>query len=283
MPNSNPKGLYPLIVVPTHDGRIFVNSVTSMLQISKIFGEQNIPFDILFHQGESLITRARNNCVAYFLEHTHFTHLFWLDSDIGFSPDSFFRILNSGYDVVGGVYPLKTEGWPETGLPQNMTEMEFKAKYQRYTVNLNVPEEQEEVTITIQPDGFLEISEIPTGFMCVKRSVFEKMMQTYPELKYVPDSLGVKDKGLHYRFFDVTVDPITNRYLSEDYYFCHLWSKMGGKIYVDALSNLTHQGTKVYSGNFAESLLSNFSLAIPCRPGVKMTLTGLDHLRALMK
>ena len=56
----------------------------------------------------------------------------------------------------------------------------------------------------------------PTGFMVIKRSVFEKMIEAYPELNYVSDSdYSPENKGLHYRFFDCMVDPESKRYLSE--------------------------------------------------------------------
>ena len=47
----------------------------------------------MMQRGESLITRARNNCVATFLENKEWTHLFWIDSDIGFSAEAFYRLL----------------------------------------------------------------------------------------------------------------------------------------------------------------------------------------------
>ena len=76
------------------------------------------------------------------------------------------------------------------------------------------------------------------------------------------------------------VDPETNRYLSEDYGFCRLWENMGGKIYIDCQSNLTHQGSKIYSGNYANSLQNNFALAIPAKEGVHLKITGLNYLKA---
>ena len=270
--------IYPLIVTPSHDGKFFHNYVTSLLNFHNTAIQIGMPIQFLLMQGESLITRARNNCVAAFLENPDWTHLFWIDSDIGFLPEAALRLLQADYDIAAGVYPLKQELWPEEGLPENMTYAQFQATYQKYTVNARVASDVDHLQLNIQEDGFLEMSEAPTGFMVIKRAVFEKMMNHYPDLKYVPDSHGVKNKGLHYRFFDVMVDPESGRYLSEDYGFCRLWEAMGGKIYIDCLSNLTHQGMKIYSGNFANSLKSNFALAIPAREGIKMQLTGLNYL-----
>ena len=71
-----------------------------------------MPLQIYLSQGESLVTRARNNAVADFLANKEWTHLFWIDSDIGFDIDSAFRLLLSDYEVAAGVYPLKKENWP---------------------------------------------------------------------------------------------------------------------------------------------------------------------------
>ena len=272
------KTIYPLIVTPSHDGKFFFNYVNSLLNFQNTAMQLGMPVQYLLIQGESLITRARNNCVANFLENKDWTHLFWVDSDIGFTPEAALRLLQSDYDIAAGVYPLKREDWPTQGLPQEMTYEQFLANFQRYTVNARKSEGQESLDIVIQEDGFIEMSEAPTGFMVIKRNVFERIMQHYPELQYVPDSVGIEDKGLHYRFFDVMVDPKTKRYLSEDYGFCRLWEGMGEKIYIDALSNLTHQGMKMYSGNFASSLQTNFAQAIPAEKGMKMTIAGLNHL-----
>ena len=57
-------------------------------------------------------------------------------------------------------------------------------------------------------DGFAEVAEAPTGFMVIKRHVFYKMMQHYPELNYVPDGPKPHPQAhLHWLFFDCMVDP----------------------------------------------------------------------------
>ena len=86
-------------------------------------------------RGDSLVTRCRNDCVAIFLANSRFTHLFFIDADIGFTPEAAFRLLLADRDVAAGVYPLKRETWPPGGVPQGTTRARFEALYQRYTVN----------------------------------------------------------------------------------------------------------------------------------------------------
>lgn len=273
------KGMHPVVMTPSHDGKYFHNFVISLLNFSNAARELGMPMDVYLHRGESLITRARNNCVADFLENPHWTHLFWIDSDIGFSAQAAFRLLLSDHDVAAGVYPLKRDRWPDGMTPatEGLNPDEIFVRHAHYTVNTEAGENGR-IEMEVTPDGFLKLTEAPTGFMVIKRNVFERMIGRYPELQYMPDSVGVKDKGLHYRFFDVMVDPVTRRYLSEDYGFCRLWSAMGEHIYVDANSNLSHQGSKLYRGNFADSLEHALSYAVNGTEGAPMELRGLQYL-----
>jgi hypothetical protein len=102
----------------------------------------------------------------------------------------------------------------------------------------------------------MEVREAPTGFMCIKRQVFDRLIEAYPDMRYVPDwpKGTYPEGGVHYRFFDVMVDPESRRYLSEDYGFCRIWEAIGGKIFVDANSDLSHQGERLYTGDFAATL-----------------------------
>jgi hypothetical protein len=276
---SELRQFFPVVVSPSHDGKFFQNYVTSLLNFTIEAERAGMRMQVLFHQGESLVTRARNNCVAQFLANPDWTHLFWIDADIGFSAQAAFRLLLSGYDIAAGVYPLKRENWPAEGVPAGTTQQQFEATFTRYTVNAKASETTAQVELEVQPDGFMKMTEAPTGFMVIKRAVFERLVASYPDLNYVPDSIGEADRGLHYRFFDVMVDPETRRYLSEDYGFCRLWSGLGESIYIDANSNLSHQGAKMYRGDFANSLLTSLPHAVGGPAGAAMVLKGQEYLK----
>lgn len=271
------QGFYPVVVTPSHDNRCFNSYVLSLINLMHTFSSRGLRLEVMLHGGESLITRARNNCVARFLATPAWTHLCWIDSDIGFSPDALIRLLLSDHDVAAGIYPLKREDWPDGGLAAGTTQAQFEANYTHYTVN-QAASADGMTHVDVQPDGFFKVHEAPTGFMVIKRAVFERMIQAYPGLRYVPDSLGVEDQGLHYRLFDVMVDPVSNRYLSEDYGFCRLWEAIGGEIHVDARSRLTHHGFKVYRGDFPASLRANLPIAVGGSKGAPILLTGAEHL-----
>jgi hypothetical protein len=49
--------------------------------------------------------------------------------------------------------------------------------------------------------------------------------------------------------FDTTIDPETRHYLSEDYTFCARWRALGGKIWLDTKSILSHSGTYEFVGD----------------------------------
>lgn len=278
-PSALPQ-FFPVIVTPSHDGKFFQNYVASMMNFAVEAERAGMRLQVLFHQGESLVTRARNNCVAQFLANPHWTHLFWIDADIGFSAQAAFRLLLANYDIAAGVYPLKRENWPTEGVAAGTTRQQFEATFTRYTVNAKASEASAKVELDVQPDGFMKMTEAPTGFMAIKRGVFERLMASYPDLRYVPDGIGDADLGLHYRFFDVMVDPQTRRYLSEDYGFCRLWSGLGESVYIDANSNLTHQGAKLYGGDFANSLVTSLPHAVGGPVGAAMVLKGEEYLQS---
>ena len=104
-----------------------------------------------------------------------------------------------------------------------MTRKEFEERYTDYPFN-PIGHGNARVSGFADADNFVEVDEAPTGFMVIKRHVFTRMMERYPQLRYTPDGLpGHPQAHLHWLFFDCMVHPETGRYLSEDFAFCHRW------------------------------------------------------------
>jgi len=269
------KTFRPMIATPAYGATVATNYVSSMISFATACQAKGLQISIAF-KSDSLITRCRNIFVAEFLAAPAFTHLFWIDADIGFTPEAAFRLLLADRDVVAGVYPLKHEFLPDKGVPRAMSRDEFENFRTRYPVGTG---SGEAFDLVIDSDCFIELAEVATGFLLIKRKVFVELMEKYPELACAPEhSLGPADDKLYYRFFDVMVDPVSKRHLPEDYAFCHRWRAIGGKIHADARSKLTHFGARLWAGDLAAGMRANLNHAIGGRPGQKRKLSGLENL-----
>ena len=243
-----------MFATPAYVANNATNYTTSMFQLAGHCAKMGLDCDLLMH-AESLVTSARNKLVATFLANDY-THLFFIDADVGFGPAAAFRLLLADLDVAAGVYPLKEIIWPEDGVPVGTTQKIFEDKYYRYPVNLG----RSVVGVDVDQDGFFPLKNATTGFMCIKRGVFTKMIEAYPDLFYVPaiprdsnEKVLVGD-GLYWSFFDDITDPKTHERLSEDYAFCKRWVAIGGVVKADVYSKLTHLGQYLWQGDLAASI-----------------------------
>jgi len=202
---------------------------------------------------DSLINRARNNLVAKFLANPKFTHLIFIDVDLEFEAQDILKMLWHDKEIITGSYPIKEINWDKVkeGAQADMASSDLMEFSTRYVVHLTKPGENQ---LNID-NGAIECYEAGTGFMVIKRQVFDKMFKKYKKLKYNDDTgaLNGPEKENSYALFNSYVDD-DGRFLSEDYGFCRYWQKMGGKIWVDPTINLTHFGRIKYTGKMLDYL-----------------------------
>ena len=107
-------------------------------------------------------------------------------------------------------------------------------------------------------DGLIKLKDAGTGFMIIKRSVIEKMIESYPELYFNNDlHLDAEFSKWTYLFFDCMHEPETKRYLSEDYAFCRRWQQLGGEVWLDPIVKLDHIGHYTFNGNVSKMFYSS--------------------------
>ena len=244
------------VATPMYGGMAHGLYIKSSLDLQTTMNKYGIDCKFSFLFNESLITRARNYLVDEFLR-SDYTHLLFIDSDIHYNPQDVIALLALDKDVIGGPYPKKSVNWGNVAqAARSHPEMEAKELEQLVGEYVfNVVKGTKQFTVT-DP---LEVMEIGTGFMLVKREVFEKMEKEYPMIRYKPDHVGQANfDGSRYihAYFDTVIDSkgsITDggseRYLSEDYMFCQMWRKMNGKIYLCPWMKTQHIGTYAFTGN----------------------------------
>ena len=221
---------YVLVCMPVY-GQVAPETVRTMLSIERAshtnpdhmqkFGLTGIEWKML--EGQSLITRARNKLVHFFLTKTSFTHLMFLDSDIGLRFSDFFDLIRADVDLIGAPYPRKVDSGSlcYRGLGIQGPECPISDPYFiRISATPNFP------------------PAIATGTMLIRREVFEKLAP------HVPACL--QDGEPSRAFFTTPIGEDGNE-LPEDYAFCRAWHQIGGKIHALTRAHVTHTGQKTWT------------------------------------
>ena len=209
-----------LIATPAYGGHVYSGYTESLVYTCFLLRMMNVDFELKYINNQ-IVTRARNMCSSVFLEDRSFTHMLFIDADVVWDPLDVRKLLSHDRECVVGVYPNKKYYWKGNELSLNPSSVYYTPR---------------------QYEGDLvRMKYAATGFMLRKRSALERIKNDV-EVFYLPGADG-RDVKL-YNFFDCKV--VDGDYLTEDYYFSHLFRKNGGEIFADTSIRLTHMGTHEY-------------------------------------
>jgi hypothetical protein len=246
------------LATPMYGGQCAGMYTRSIADLAALCAKYQIPLQLYFLFNESLITRARNYCADEFLR-SDATHMIFLDSDIGFNPQDVIALLalqddESDYDVIGAPYPKKCISWEKVkqAVDKGIAD-EDPNVLEKYVGDyvFNPKGNQKEIPIG-QP---VEVREIGTGFMMIRRKTFERYVEAFPTLSYKPDHIrtaAFDGSREIMAFFDCIIDPESKRYLSEDYMFCYNVQKAGMKVWFCPWMQTQHVGMYVFGGSLAD-------------------------------
>lgn len=244
MASSGPPHI--VIGTPCYGGAVTHLFALSLLKLQAACIARGIGLSFRLLRGDALITRARNIIVSDFLATPEATHLLFIDADIGFTPEQVFALVEIDKPVAGAVYPVKNLDWAQIRRDIAAGRAQVPASTLTYVVEFEDPAH------IVPVNGFARARYVGTGFMMVKRQVFEAMAARHPELRF-RQAHSITNVALDaerlYAYFDCVIEPGTGLYLSEDYTFCRRWTAMGGEIWVDLNSRLTHVGAMDFEGN----------------------------------
>lgn len=251
------KSIRPLVMTPAYGASVSAGYTRRIAALVNFMWQVGAGMDLRLTNGSSLITRARNEMLVDFLVDPSFTHLVWIDADISFDPADLARMLMPDLDVVAAAYPIKDYRFP-IDIPTGTTSLDrhtFESLATIFPVNTASGAELPPVGA----DGLIEVAEAPSGFMAIKRHVFDRLKQAYPHLRYAPDRNWPPEYMANsYLFFDTMKDPESGRYLSEDFAFCKRWRDISGRVFIDTTVRLGHTGTHEFRGSLSDALLPRF-------------------------
>jgi hypothetical protein len=214
--------LHAYICTPAYNGEVESDFAQSMTETGYCAPLHRVQITACTMGNGAFIELARNIFVKKFLEeHTDCTHLFFIDGDLKFEARAFIGLMKSGHPVCAGVYRRRQE--PE--------DYPYKAAPDPENGGLWFVED------------WLQCDRVPTGFLCIERSVLEEMAKDAPKIHV--HNQGLVPWVFHPSFGGKWVPEDGASFIGEDYGFCDDYvKKYGKKIQVWTNFDFTHSGHK---------------------------------------
>jgi hypothetical protein len=236
-----------VVATPCFGGQISALYAASLFKLQKLargYGDLNLK--VLFKDGDALITRARASLLAQFLDDVAATHLLFLDADIGFEPEQVVRLIECGAEMCAAVYPIKRIDWAKVKSSIASDRPDPAAASLGYVFEVDDP------SAVVERAGFVKVRYAGTGFLMIRRTALEKMCAHYPQLKFKRDHStdAAIQSDNRFALFECMIAE-DGTYLSEDFAFCKRWTDIGGEIWADLDSKLSHVGPMTFCGDLS--------------------------------
>lgn len=216
-----------LVGIPAYDSKINALTMVSIFNNLKQLEQDGHAINFYLQTKGCYIDLNRNRIADEFLK-DGFTDLIFVDSDVAFEADAMKKLVDRDVQIVGGIYPyreLDDKGYP----------IDIRLDDKKYPV---VNKEQQ----------LIECEHLPTGFMRIRRDVFDILNEKYPE------NCDDKGRSFHFRTGLLFRDRGDNKYYGEDVYFCKICNEAGIKVYCDPTIEFIHFGTLPKKGRYSEFL-----------------------------
>jgi hypothetical protein len=238
------------VATPMYGGQCYGAYTDSMMKLTAEVVKRGQTFRYFPLFNESHIDRGRNICADEFLQ-TDCTHLMFIDADIQFLAGDVFALIELDRDICCGFYPKKYIKWENV---RKAVERGFGKKDPKELAAFAcdmvfTPAFNEDNKRSREITDLVELHEGGSGFMLIKREVFIKLRDLFPELTCFK---GGGDPGQITCFFDALIDPDPGAYrhfLSEDYAFCRLVRHAGMSIWLAPWIRLMHHGYYQFAGS----------------------------------
>jgi hypothetical protein len=143
--------------------------------------------------------------------------------------------------IIGGPVPMKGLDWDRVRQGALLNHPNLSSLTGIFNINKLDGHEMIDSNLPFQ------VKHVGTGFMLIRRDVFEKLK---PHVGwYTNGGLSIGQEKI-YDFFKV--QNVNNELLSEDYNFCHMYREHGGTVWLAPWCELGHFGVYLFNGQFAQ-------------------------------
>jgi hypothetical protein len=200
---------------------------------------------------DSLVPRARNRLLAYFLR-SDSTDLLFIDSDISFSTEDVFSVVASDEPIIGAAYPRKQLDWTRIAAAARAGVLPDQLAYYGFIPVMNWAAPGD-----FALDSLIPVRHLGTGFLRIRREVITDMISKLGDaikFDYSGDEPIFKGET-GYDLFPIGPDvryPVGSggrQYLSEDWGFSELARQCGYQLSLAPWIKLTHSGYMDYVGS----------------------------------
>jgi hypothetical protein len=207
-----------MIATPCLTGQIDAYYVHALVETVKLACARDIMLAPIFIPNNSLIQTARNDLIAMAYE-AKVDDMVWIDGDVSWQPEWFFRLLDYPADVVGGTYRRKQqeESYVCTAKPWMLVRDDL---------------------------GLMQVEAIGTGFLRMSNKAIAWLWDNSEPYRQGQD--GPERRWV----FDVRPND-DGELMSEDVSVCFKLREGGFSINCDPDMTCDHIGPMKYKGNFA--------------------------------
>jgi hypothetical protein len=203
-----------------------------------------------------VLATARNILASLVLNDPSYTHLLFIDADMGFSPMLIARMLKFGKPFVGSIYPAKQvpyDAFAALAKDEEWSTIQARMIAANYICGQDVVwhEQSNGGQVGVVVDGFIRVRASGTGVMLLERRVLERMREVLPDIWLEEPGEQVRAWGLEsgglFRGFDTMVNS-EGYHVGEDMAFCLRWVATGGEIWAAIDEAIVHSGRGFYRG-----------------------------------
>ena len=221
-----------MVATPTVDGKVDGHYLVSLVDSMRAAMARGHTVYLQIEPFCVYLPMVRSKLVQKFLD-SNADDLFFIDSDQGWDPQAFVRLIERSQEIVGGVPPLKSDS-------------------QAFPCLLHT--DANGFPLVDAESGLLNAMVLGTGFLRIRREAVNRYLDHYGReaLAVVERNPDGSERQRYYGIFDTRKDGET--WYGEDVWFGNQWRALGGDLWIDPDIHFTHTGTRTWSGNFHDYL-----------------------------